>query len=577
MQCAQCAHANPPEAQFCAACGASLLPACPRCSAPAEVSQRFCTACGCSLAMPDGSAPAPLAAPDMGERRQAVVMFSDLSGYTAMNESLDPEEVEVTLVRIKGEAVAVIERWGGTVNQFVGDEVMALFGVPLAHRDDARSAVSAALELHRAVDAFVATLLPAVARTLTMHTGINTGLVVTRRSDARAGDYALTGDAVNTAARLRGLAEPGEVVVSAATWRQVADFFEADATAPVEVKGKEQPLVAYRVRRERQAPAAGGSAALVGRDEELREFRAVAEACSERKRSRVVVVRGDPGVGKSRMVAEFIATAGALGFSCHGAAVLDFGAETGRDAMRTLARSLLGVPATSDEPTRRDAIERAGAARTIPADRRLFLYDLLDVAPPPELRALAAAMSTAARQGGSIHALCDLATHVSASAPLLLVVEDIHWADPWTLERLAALAVLAAKQPLLLVMTTRFAGDPTAGAWRTVLHGAPLVGIDLAPLSAEESLQLALQASSMAPALLQGCVERAEGNPLFLLQLLLNAGEAGQASLPGSIQALVVKPGDRILIGKYTGSEVKVDGDDHIILGEDDVLAVFED
>jgi class 3 adenylate cyclase/tetratricopeptide (TPR) repeat protein len=544
MHCARCDAENPPDARFCGACGASRDAVCSQCGTVLQAGRRFCTDCGFDL----GPAATAVAA-DEGERRHATVMFSDLSGYTALNEALDPEEVEAVMSRIKADATAIVERHGGTVNQFVGDEVMALFGVPLAHRDDARGAVSAALELHRAVDAFAATLAPAIARTLTMHTGINTGLVVTRRSDARAGDYSLTGDAVNTAARLRGLAEPGEVVVSAATWRQVSDFFEADATAPVEVKGKELPLVAYRVRGERHAPAAGGSAALVGRDEELREFRAVAEACAERKRSRVVVVRGDPGVGKSRMVGEFVAAAGALGFSCHGAAVLDFGAETGRDAMRTLARSLLGVPATSDETTRREAIARAAATRTIADDRRLFLYDLLDVAPPVELRALATAMSTVARQSGSLHALCDLATHASEAAPLLLVVEDIHWADAWTLERLAALAVLAARQPLLLVMTTRFAGDPTAGAWRTVLHGAPLVGIDLGPLSADESLRLATQASSMAPALVQSCVERAEGNPLFLLQLLLNAGEAAQASLPGSIQALVHTRMDRLAAG----------------------------
>ena len=126
------------------------------------------------------------------------------------------------------------------------------------------------------------------------------------------------------------------------------------------------------------------------------------------------------------------------------------------------------------------------------------------------------------------------------------MVEDIHWADAWTLERLAALALLAARQPLLLVMTTRFAGDPTAGAWRTVLHGAPLIGIDLAPLNAEEARRLATQASSMPAAIVASCVERAEGNPLFLLQLLLNAGEAAQSSLPGSIQALVHARMDRL-------------------------------
>ena len=539
MRCARCQAEHPPGARFCSACGAPLGAACRQCGAPLTEEQRFCSACG---------TPAPergAAASEDGERRQATVMFSDLSGYTALNEALDPEEVEAVMARIKADATAIVERLGGTVNQFVGDEIMALFGVPLAHRDDDRRAVAAALELHRTVEAFVATLAPGIARTLTMHTGINTGLVVARRSDARAGDYALTGDAVNTAARLRGLAAPGDVVVSEATWRQIEGFFDADPPISADVKGKEQPLVARRIRGERQSPAAG-AAPLVGREEELRDFRALAEACAERKRSRVVVVRGDPGVGKSRLVLEFAETARALGFSCHCGTVLDFGAETGRDALRSIARSLLGVPGSSDEAARRDAVDRASPAGRDAAETRLFLFDLLDVAPPADLRTLATAMSAAAREKGSLQALCELATRAAAAAPLLLVVEDIHWADAWTLERLAALAVLAARQPLLLVMTTRFAGDPTAGSWRTMLRGAPLVGVDLGPLSAEESLRLALRASSMQPALVESCVERAEGNPLFLLQLLLDVGDGTQTSLPGSIQALVHTRMDRL-------------------------------
>jgi class 3 adenylate cyclase/tetratricopeptide (TPR) repeat protein len=501
--------------------------------------QRFCSACGT-----EALEHTPASRED-GERRHATVMFSDLSGYTALNEALDPEEVEAVMVRIKTDATAVVERLGGTVNQFVGDEIMALFGVPLAHRHDARSAVTAALELHRTVEEFVATLAAGPARSLRMHTGINSGLVVARRSDARAGDYALTGDAVNTAARLRGLAAPGEIVVSETTWRQVADFFDGEPGAATEVKGKEQPLVAIRIRGVRAAPSAG-DAPLVGRDEELREFRAVAEACTERKRSRVVVVRGDPGVGKSRLVAEFGSLAASLGFSCHFASVLDFGSETGRDAVRSIARSLLGAAPSADDDARRQAIARAVAERGLAAEQRLFLHDLLDVAPPPDLRALAAAMSTSARERGSIDALCELAASAATAAPLLVVVEDIHWADAWTLERLAALAVGAARQPLLLVMTTRFAGDPTAGAWRTQLHGAPLLGIDLAPLDHEDALRLAELASSISPELVASCVERAEGNPLFLLQLLLDVGEASRASLPGSIQALVHTRMDRL-------------------------------
>ena len=244
MPCARCDADNPAGARFCSACGAPLQAACPSCGAalpgrPALLQR-----------LRPRTRRAPRRRPWMpGERRHATVMFSDLTGYTALNEATDPEEVEAIMGRIKDEATAVIERHGGTVNQFVGDEIMALFGVPLARRDDPRRAVAAALELHAAVGRLITDLGPAPGRPgLSMHTGINTGLVVARRSDARAGTYALTGDAVNTAARLRSLAGPGEVLVSADTWQQVADHFEADAGAPVEVKGKERPLSPYRIR-----------------------------------------------------------------------------------------------------------------------------------------------------------------------------------------------------------------------------------------------------------------------------------------------------------------------------------------
>jgi len=542
MICVRCQADVPAGARFCAACGAPVGTACPRCGAPVVDGQRFCTGCGKDVAA--GAASVSFVADD-GERRQATVMFCDLSGYTALNEAFDPEDVEALMARIKSEASGAIERHGGTVNQFVGDEIMALFGVPVARRDDSVRAVEAALELHRVVDAYLATLDPAFARNLAMHTGIATGLVVARRSDARAGDFALTGDAVNTAARLRSAAAASAIVVDASTWQQVSEAFDGEATDPLALKGKEQGLVAHRIRGARQATRRDASA-LVGRDEELRDFRAMAEACVQRRRSRVVIVRGDPGVGKSRLVAEFIATASNLGFACHAAPVLDFGAETGRDAVRSLARGMLGVDGASDEAARRLAIERAFASGAMALERQLFLHDLLDVAPPVELRALAAAMSTTAREQGSLHALCEVVAAVGAAAPLLLVVEDIHWADPWTLERLAALAVLATKQPVLLVMTTRFAGDPSAGAWRTTLHGAPLIGIDLGPLAVDDAHRLAALSSTMPAALVASCVERAEGNPLFLLQLLLDAGAAAQTSLPGSIQALIHTRMDRL-------------------------------
>ena len=501
---------------------------------------------------PGGEPPAPSAgaAPageldDEGERRHATVVFSDLTGYTALNEAFDPEEVEAIMARIRREAVQVVERHGGRVNQFVGDEVMALFGIPVARRDDPRRAVSAALELHRAVEGIAAEYAQRLGRELAMHTGVQTGLVIARRSDSRSGDYALTGDTVNTAARLRGLAQPGEVVVSAQTWQQVSEYFDAVAGKAVEVRGKERPLVPYRILAEREQPRVG-SRPLVGRDDELAQFAAVAQACVQQGRGRLILVRGDPGLGKSRLVAEFLHLAREIGIHCHSTAILDFGARTGHDAMRLLVQSLLGLPPDADEASRAEALQ--SLADTLPhgADHRVFLYDLLEVAAPADVLALLSAMDVLEQQSHTINALCALAQPRPLGMPLLLLVEDIHWADAWTLQQLAALAALTATQAVMLVLSTRFAGDPTMAQWRDSLRGLPVASINLGPLATEDAMLLAAGAANLSQELLRSCVERAEGNPLFLEQLLLSAGDEGAASLPGSVQALIQARMDRL-------------------------------
>lgn len=518
--------------------------------APAHAANAFMG----DMALPDapgsvavrGSATAlPAAArQEEGERRHATVMFSDLTGYTALNEAFDPEEVEAVMGRVKREAIAVIERHGGRVNQFVGDEVMAMFGVPVARRDDPQRAVRAALELHQAVDAIAQGLQAKLGRLLSMHTGVQSGLVVARRSDSRSGDYTLTGDTVNTAARLRGLAKPGELVVSPQVWQQVSDYFEGEAGQAVEVKGKERPLVPWRIVKERAVHRAG-SRPLVGRAEEMQQFATLLQACRQRQRGRVVFVRGDPGMGKSRLVAEFLHLAREQGMECHNTAIADFGARTGRDAIRRLAQSLLGLPLDADVASRCEAIS-AFASSPGGEPHAPFLYDMLDAAAPARVLALLSAIDVPTRDRASLDALCALVQPDQTDQPMLLLIEDIHWAGAFTLKQLGALAALTTKQPLILVLTTRFAGDPSIGPWRSTLHGLPVSSIDLGPLAAQDALQLAAGAASISEALLRSCVERAEGNPLFLEQLLLNAGDEGAGNLPGSIQALIQARMDRL-------------------------------
>jgi len=496
------------------------------------------------------AAPVPIAGRqpvpnEEGERRHATVMFSDLTGYTALNEAFDPEEVEAIMSRIKREAIAVIERHGGRVNQFVGDEVMAMFGIPVARRDDARRAIRAALELHHIVDGIAAGVSERLGRVLSMHTGLHTGLVIARRSDSRSGDFTLTGDTVNTAARLRGLAEPGQVVVSPQTWQQVAEHFEGEAGRAVEVKGKERPMVPHRILGERAVPK-GGTRPLVGRAEEMQQFETLVHGCLSRQRGRIVFVRGDPGLGKSRLVAEFLDVARERGLVGHATTILDFGAHTGHDAMRALVQSLLGLASDADEAARRDALERAALTGVDGADLTPYLFESLDVSPGSKVRALLSALDDGTRRGLTVDALGQLVRQQVLRSPALLLVEDIHWADAWTLRQLGAWLSLASGQALLVMFTTRFAGDPSLGDWRSVLHSLPVSSMDLGPLDADEAMRLAAGAASISEALLRSCVERAEGNPLFLEQLLLNAGDESATSLPGSIQALIQARMDRL-------------------------------
>ncbi len=511
MTCANCHHALPVDAKFCPHCGtrtAGLVP-------------------------------------EEGQRRHASIVFSDLSGYTALNERLDPEEVELIMARIKQAATRIVASHGGVINQFIGDEVVALFGIPVARRDDPGRAVRAARELHAAVRAIGKEVEQRVGHALTMHSGINTGLIVARRSDSRDGHFALTGDTVNTGARLLGLAAADEVVIGPDTWREVGSQFSVVVGQPIEVKGKEHAITPYRIVGELAAdPVARPS--IVGRDEELRRFAALVAACGGQSQGGVAVVRGDPGIGKTRLVAEFGELAQGHGLSCHAAAVLDFSVGRGGDAMRNLMRSLLGIAADAGAGDSRTALDEALDAGWVEREQELFLCDLLDIAPRPELRALDAALTGAVREQGARVAISGLVRAAARRRPLLLLVEDVHWADAATLERIAALARVTADGAVLLVLTTRIDGDPTRSGLGDRAREGHVTAFDLAPLAADSAVELASRFAGLDAGALREIVERAEGNPLFLEQLLLNAGSATLAVLPGSIQALVLARMDQL-------------------------------
>jgi class 3 adenylate cyclase len=275
MECQKCQTENPEENKFCRECGAKLLSACPQCGAEVFPTDKFCGKCGQKLAE---SIETVGRTPSVdSERKHVTILFSDLSGYTAMTEKLDPEDVKDIMSRIFGDISQVVTRYEGFIEKFIGDAVMALFGVPKIHEDDAVRAIRAAREIHHLVKSLSPELEERVGRPLSMHTGINTGLVVTGEVHLESGTLGVAGDALNVASRLSSVAGADEIVVGHETFRQAMDFFEFERKEPIQVKGKSKPLAVYRVVSTSEEPGTFRrfsilKAKLIGRMAEMDEL-----------------------------------------------------------------------------------------------------------------------------------------------------------------------------------------------------------------------------------------------------------------------------------------------------------------
>jgi class 3 adenylate cyclase len=529
MECSACHVENAPGRRFCGGCGARLALLCPACAFANDPGDRFCGGCGLRLEPP--AAPPP---PSDGERREVTILFADLAGYTALSRQLDAEEVHRLLERFFTRVDGLIVGLGGTIDKHIGDCVMAVFGAPVAHDNDAERAALAALAIRDAMPELAAE----AGQPLDVHVGIASGQVVAQTTGSASHQaYTVTGDTVNLAARLTAAAVAGEILISAAVQQVLPARFEREAVAALSVKGVAGPVPAWRLRR------AGATAAparpFIGRAAELEQLSGLARRCAEAGQGRTVHLRGEAGLGKTRLIEELGRALGAAGWGCHVASSLDFGTATGREPIRSLAASLLDLVAASEPTARAAAADAVIEAGGVPARCRVFLNDLLDIAQPPALRALYHAMDDAGRSHGLRETLAGLVAQRSQAQPCLLVFEDVHWADEATLDHLATLAGTVAGCRALLVLTSRPEGDPLDAAWRAGFLGQPLLTIDLAPLRPEEAAAFATDQAQAGAELIQRCIERAAGNPLFLDQLLRHVREQTDRPVPGSIQSLV--------------------------------------
>lgn len=323
--------------RFCSDCGAALA-----------AGARFCAQCGAAVRAAEPVAPPATPPPSpAGERRQVAVMFADLAGYTHLASQLDPEEVHRLLGRYFAVVDGIVASHGGTIDKHIGDAVMAVFGAPVAHDNDAERAVRAACGIHAAL----AGLGGDLGAKLAAHIGVACGEVVAAGTgSAEHNAYTVTGDAVNLASRLEGMAKGGETLVDASVWQAVSGLCEGDAAGALAVKGLDAPVEAWRVRCFRST--ASDATPLVGREDELRQFDAALASVASKRTGRLLLLRGEAGIGKTRLVEACAERARAAGFACHAALVLDFGVARGRGAIAALVAGLLGAPAASRATTR---------------------------------------------------------------------------------------------------------------------------------------------------------------------------------------------------------------------------------
>jgi class 3 adenylate cyclase/tetratricopeptide (TPR) repeat protein len=478
---------------------------------------------------------------DEGERRPVTVLFADLTDYTRMSQRLDPEDVHALLGRFYEAVDEIVERFGGSIDKHIGDSVMAVFGAPIAHGDEAERAVRAAAEIQRVMPSLGERDTP-----LAVHIGIAAGEVVASGlGSTRHRAYTVIGNSVNLASRLLKLAAANETVLDDAVHAAVDRIARCTAISGAAIKGIDAPLTAWRFAELVQPDSSNGARPFVGRHAELAQLSAILQSCAHGSAGGTVFVRGDAGIGKSRLVGELRRLALAEGFLCHSGLVLDFGIAKGRDAIRDIVASAMQLAAGADTDARDAALKDLAARHPRLAARLPFLCDLLDLSQPTEGAAHYDAMDNAARQRGRAAALVELLDATRGKAPVLAIVEDVHWADKVTLDYLAALTRSAATVPIVLAMTSRVEGDPLDPGWRGSVQGSPLITIDLGPLGAEDALAFAEGFLSAPRGFAQKCVERAGGNPLYLEQLMRATDERGDR-LPASLHSLVLSRMDRL-------------------------------
>jgi len=545
MQCQHCGHKNRQGRRYCTSCGAELSVICTECGFVNEPGDNFCGGCASPFSLSGNQAGVSYAdtvsdksavtAP--GELRQVTILFADIVDYTRISTEKDPEEIHHLLSRFFEFADGIVQSYGGRVDKHIGDAVMAVFGAPVAHGNDPERAVRASIDIHDSMKE----LSTEIGIELRVHIGIASGQVVASGLGSKTHqEYTVTGTSVNLAARLAEMASPNETLISDSVQIANQKFTDTEMVGDVMLKGLSNPVKVWRLTSITDTHSKAKRRPLVGRKAELRQFRGILETCNETGTGHVLYVRGEAGIGKTRLIEEFAVLAESRGFECHTGLVLDFGVGRGQDVIRKIVGGLLELNALSEQTERAQAVLSVLSNGLLRENQTVFLNDLLDVSHNPQESAIYDAMDNETRNKGKQEAVAMLVQQMSLTRPVMIVVEDLHWADRITLTYLAQLYAKASDCPFILVMTSRIEGDPLEMMRRYASGGITLTTLDLGPLRDDESYEFANEFFVATNRFANDCVQRAEGNPLFLEQLLLNAKDEKSEDVPGSVNSIVL-------------------------------------
>ncbi|MBI3456911.1 MAG: AAA family ATPase [Candidatus Rokubacteria bacterium] len=580
MQCPRCQQENRPQAKFCEECGARLTLACAQCGTELSAGAKFCPECGTPtrtpptaeprFASPDAYTPKHLAEKILtsrtsleGERKQVTVLFADLKGSMELLADRDPEEARTLLDPVLVRMMEAVHRYEGTVNQVMGDGIMALFGAPVAHEDHAVRACYAALDMQAAIRRYAEETRRSHGVEMQVRVGLNSGEVVVRAigSDLRM-DYSAIGQTTHLAARMEQIALPGSIRVTADTLRLAEGYVAVRPLGPVPVKGLETPVEVYEMvgagpRRSRlHAAAARGLTRFVGRDRELERLReALSRAATGH--GQVVAIVGEPGVGKSRLAWEITHSYRTHGWLIVQASSVSYGKATPHLPVIDLLKGYFQVEDRDDQRKVREKV----TGKLLTLDRALeptlaAVLSLLDV---PVEDSQWQALDPLQRRQRTLDAVKRLFLRESQIQPLLVVFEDLHWIDTETQALLDTLIDSVPTARILLLVNYR---PEYEHRWGSKTYYTQLRLDPLPPESAEELLQALLGTDTGFQPLKQLLIERTEGNPFFLeesVRTLVETGvltgdrgayrlskPVGSIQVPATVQAVLAARIDRL-------------------------------